>query len=107
VSGYRVQRVADDRLDEIYVYTRDHWGEAKAERYITGLFARFEAIAAREFLWRAIPAEFAVGGYFCRYEQHVIHWKILGDGTVGIVTVLHERMHQIERLKDDLGQKLR
>lgn len=102
MSGYRVQRGAGDRLDEIYHYTRDHWGEAQAERYITGLFARFAAIAAREFPWRAIPAEFGVGGFFCRYEQHVIYWKVLADDTVGIVTVLHERMHQIERLKDDL-----
>ena len=43
-----------------------------------------------------------MGGFFCRYEQHVIYWKVLADDTVGIVTVLHERMHQIERLKDDL-----
>jgi toxin ParE1/3/4 len=102
VTGYRVQRVAGDRLDEIYVYTRDRWGETQAERYITGMFARFEAIAAREFPWRTIPAEFAVSGFFCKYEHHVIYWKILGDGTVGIVTVLHQRMHQIERLLEDL-----
>jgi toxin ParE1/3/4 len=103
VSGYRVQPGAGDRLDEIFVYTRDRWGEAQAERYITGLFARLAAIAAREFPWRAIPAEFGVRGFFCRYEQHVIDWKVLADDTVGIVTLLHERMHQIERLKDDLG----
>ena len=103
MSAYRVQRGAGDRLDEIYDYTRDRWGDAQAERYISGLFARFAAIAARGFPWRAIPAEFGVRGFFCRYEQHVIYWKILTDGQVGIVTVLHERMHQIERLNDDLG----
>lgn len=27
---------------------------------------------------------------------------VLSDGSVGIVTILHERMHQIERLQDDL-----
>ncbi len=31
-----------------------------------------------------------------------MYWKLLSDGKVGIVTILHERMHQIERLKDDL-----
>ncbi len=103
MSGYRVQRVAGDRIDEIYVYTRDRWGEAQAERYVTGLFARFDAIAAREFPWRAIPAEFGVSGFFCTYEKHVIYWKMLGDGTVGIVTVLHQRMHLAERLKDEQG----
>ena len=103
MSGFRVQRVAGNRLDEIYVYTRDLWGEAQAERYINGLFACFEAIANKEFPWRAIPAEFGVSGFVCRYEHHFIYWKILSDGTVGIVTVLHERMHQIERFMDDLS----
>jgi toxin ParE1/3/4 len=103
VSGFRVQRAAGHRLDEIYVYTRDNWGEAQAECYIEGMFARFAAIAAREFPWRAVPAEFDVSGFVCRYEHHVIYWKELADGTVGIVTILHERMHQIARLKDDFG----
>jgi toxin ParE1/3/4 len=102
MSGFRVQHGAAHRIDEIYVYTRDQWGEAQAERYIRGLFARFEAIAARSFPWRAIPAEFGVGGFMCKYEQHYIYWKTLADGTVGIVTVLHERMHQIERFRDDV-----
>lgn len=51
---------------------------------------------------RAILAEFGVDGYFCRCQKHVVYWKLLSDGKVGIVTILHERMHQIERLKDDL-----
>jgi toxin ParE1/3/4 len=103
MSGFLVQRIAGDRLDEIYVYTRDQWGEAQAERYINGMFARFEAIAAQEFPWRAIPAEFGVSGFIGKYERHYIYWKTLADGTVGIVTILHERMHQMDRFKEDLG----
>lgn len=103
MSSFRVQRAAGHRLDDIYVYTRDRWGEAQAERYIDGLFAQFEAIAAREFPWRPVPADFGVDGFVCRYEHHFIYWKLLADGAVGIVTVLHERMHQIERFRDDLA----
>lgn len=101
MSGFRVQRAAGHRLDEIYVYTLDRWGEQQAARYIDGLFARFAAIANREFPWQAVPAEFEVDGFVCRYEHHFIYWKILADGVVGIVTILHERMHQLERFKDD------
>lgn len=103
MTRYRVQRAAGDRLDEIYVYTREQWGEAQAERYIRGMFARFEEIAARAFPWRAIPAEFGVSGFVCRYERHFIYWKLLEDGAIGIVTILHEKMHQIERFRDDFG----
>ncbi len=102
MNVFRVEDGAGHRLDEIYCYTRDLWGEAQAERYIRGLFERFQAIADRNILWRSIPAEFGVEGYVCRYEKHFIYWKLLEDGVVGIVTVLHERMHQIERFRQDV-----
>lgn len=103
MSGFRVQAGAAHRLDEIYRYTAERWGEAQAERYIRGLFDRFEAIAARRFPWRAVPAEFGVDGFVCRYERHLVYWKLLADGRVGIVTILHMRMHQIERFRDDFA----
>jgi toxin ParE1/3/4 len=102
MNQFRVQRSAGDRLDEIYIYTRDRWGEAQADRYIKGVFTRFQAIVDREFPWRAIPADFGVSGFVCKYEHHYIYWKLLVDGSVGIVTILHEKMHQIDRFKDDL-----
>jgi len=100
MSGYRILDAAGHRIDEIYLYTLDKWGEAQADHYIRGLFARFADIAARDFPWRSIPAEFGVEGYVCRYEKHFIYWKLLADGAIGIVTVLHERMYQIERFRD-------
>ena len=103
MTGYRIQRVAGDRLDDIYLYTRDQWGEAQAERYIRGMFDRFAQIAAHEIPWRAIPAQFGVTGFVCRYEHHFIYWKVLDDGAVGIVIVLHERMHQFARIEDDFA----
>lgn len=89
-------------MDEIFVYTRDTWGDDQAARYIRGLFAKFEDVAARRALWRQIPAEFGVDGFFCRYEKHFIYWRVLDDGSVGIATVLHERMHQLDRFHADM-----
>ena len=102
MSAFKVHDGAGHRLDEIYTYTRRTRGQAQADKYIRGLFDKFKAIAARQFPWRPIPAEFGVEGFVCRHEKHVIYWKLLDDGSVGIVTILHERMHQIERFKDDL-----
>ncbi len=103
MTAVRVQAAAGRRLDEIYRYTRDSWGEAQADRYMRGLFDRFADIAARRVPWRAIPAEFGVDGWFSRHERHFIYWRLLSDGAVGIVTVLHERMHQMDRFRDDAG----
>jgi toxin ParE1/3/4 len=101
VTSFRIQEGASHRLDQIYAYTRAAWGEAQADRYTLGLFEPFEAIAARQFPWRPIPAEFGVDGFVCRYESHFIYWKMLADGAVGIVTVLHARMHQLDRFRED------
>lgn len=103
MSGFRVEAGAAHRLEEIWRYTAETWSEDQADRYVRGLFARFEAIGDRRFPWRPIPAEFGIDGYVCRYEKHLINWKVLADGTVGVVTVLHGRMQQIERFREDFG----
>lgn len=104
MAGFRVQDRAGRRLDEIYVYTRDAWGDEQAAHYIRGFFAQFEAIASRKIVWRAIPADFGVDGFYCRHDHHYIYWRLLSDGAVGIVTVLHERMHQMDRFREDLPE---
>ena len=97
----RVQEAASLRLDDIYRYTRDRWGEVQADRYITGMFEAFERIEAHGVASKLIPAEFGVEGFFFRYEPHIVYWRRLSDGDIGIVAILHERMHQIDRFKED------
>ncbi|MDQ0625830.1 type II toxin-antitoxin system RelE/ParE family toxin [Paraburkholderia graminis] len=99
----RFQEAASFRIDEIYRYTRDRWGGQQADRYIAGLFDAFDGIADHRTPSRPVPAEFGIQGYFFRYEHHFVYWRHLSDGNVGIVTILHERMHQIDRFRDDFG----
>lgn len=103
MSAIRIQESASLRLDEIYRYRRDRWGEAQAEAYISGLFAAFDKIEPRTVASQPIPAAFGVEGYFFRYEKHFVYWRRLANGDIGIVTILHERLHQIERFRDDFG----
>lgn len=98
----RVQEAASHRLDEIYRYTRERWGKDQAARYITGLFEAFERIEKHGVVSKPVPAEFRVDGYMFRHERHVVYWRRLGNGDIGIVTILHERMHQLDRFRDDL-----
>lgn len=103
MPAIRIQEGASHRLDDIYRYTRDRWGDEQAETYITGLFAAFDKIAAHGVVSKPIPAEFGVEGYFFRYERHFVYWRHLSNGDIGIVTIRHERMHQIDRFRDDFG----
>lgn len=97
----RIPEEASLRLDDIYRYTRDRWGEAQADRYITGMFEAFDRIDTHRILSKPIPAAFGLEGYFFRYEKHFVYWRRLSNGDIGIVTILHERMHQIDRFRDD------
>ena len=103
MTSVRVQEAASLRIDEIYRYSRDRWGTARGDSYIIGLFETFDRIATGGVPSRPVPAEFGVDGYVFRYEKHFVYWKRLPNGDIGIVTVLHERMHQIGRLREDLG----
>jgi toxin ParE1/3/4 len=105
MTSFRVQDAASHRIDEIYRYTHHHWGSNQAEVYITGLFNAFSRIAKHEVLSQPIPAEFEVEGFFFRYEKHFVYWKMLNNGDIGIVTVLHERMHQMDRFKEDIDEQ--
>lgn len=102
-ANIRIQDAASYRLDEIYRYTRDRWGTPQADRYITSLFDAFAGIADHRTLSRPVPAEFGIEGYFFHHEQHFVYWRWLSNGDVGIVTILHERMHQVDRFREDFG----
>lgn len=101
---FRVPEAASRRIDDIYRYTRDRWGIDQADAYIIGLFEAFGGISSGQVISRPIPAEFGVPGFVFRYGRHFVYWKRLDNGDVGIATVLHERMHQVGRLRDDFGR---
>ncbi len=104
MTSVRVQEAAALRIEEIYRYTRKRWGKAQADAYIAGLFEAFEGIATGEIASHAVPAEFEADGYVFHYEGNYVYWKRLSNGDFGIVTVLHERMHQVGRFLEDHEQ---
>ena len=101
MGNYVVSKNAATRLDDIYQYSLSKWGESQAEQYIKGIFQHFEDITQGKVWLRPIPAEFEVDGRVSRYEKHFVYSKVLNTGKVAIVTILHEKMHQIGRFSDD------
>lgn len=103
MAGVRIQAGASLRLDDIYRYVRNRWGAEQADRNITGLFAAFDRIASHGVASKPVPAEFGVDGFFFRFEHHFVYCRKLSNGDIGIVTILHERMHQMDRLREDFA----
>ena len=100
MAEFLIQEATLFRLDEIYRYTLARWGSEKAKAYIDGLFDAFSKAGGKGFLSRPMPAEFGVSGFYFKYKKHFVYWKYLSNGHVGIATILHERMHQIEQFKE-------
>lgn len=102
MSRYRLTTGAKATLVDIYNYTLEQWGEDQADKYLNGLFARFEAITKEKTIWRPISPEFEISGYFCRYEKHLIYWRHTDD-KITFVAILHASMMQGERLHSAFG----
>ena len=64
MHAIRIQETASRRLDDIYCYTKDRWGEDQAKKNISGIFDAFEAVATHGVVSKPIPAEFGVDGFF-------------------------------------------
>ena len=103
MAALRIQEAASHRLDEIYRDPRERWGPELADRYISGLFQAFNKIETRGVTSGPVPAEFGIDGYFFRYERHFVYWRRLSNGDIGIVTILRESMHRIDRFREDFG----
>ncbi|PHS25258.1 MAG: plasmid stabilization protein [Methylophaga sp.] len=100
MARFLLQQAATFRLDEIYHYSLNKWGQEKADNYIEGLFDAFAKVGEKTVLSHPIPAELGVTGFYFKYKKHFIYWKYLNNSEVGIVTILHERMHQIKHFEE-------
>ena len=102
---YRFYPRANERLDEIWEYTVEQWDEHQAEKYIRGLFSALEKRAERKHSWLSVKESGFSGVYFFRYEHHFVFYRELSDRTIGVISILHERMDLPHRLKEDFCEE--
>jgi toxin ParE1/3/4 len=90
-------------LIEIYEHTLMTWGARQADIYLDKLYGRFSKIADKAVVWRTIPKDFEVDGFFTRCEQHYIYWRQARNKEIIITDILHVSMMQGERLNKAFG----
>ena len=84
-------------------FTADRWGDAQAERYLTGLFAGFQNLVDRPELRRPFRE---ISPYLrALVGKHAVFYRIASNGEVLIVRVLHAVMlpalHLLNEAQDD------
>ena len=92
MQKYRISKLAEQDLIDIWNYTLDNWSQDQATTYVSGLLNAFAKIAiSPDQLGRSY--EHVRSGYRkYPYGHHVIFYLIQPDGLPLISRVLHERM---------------
>ena len=82
----------------------DKWGEEQADAYIQELIGALNRLAKQRSLWKPVADKQLLGVKFARWRQHLVFFRELTGGGVGVISILHESMDLPERLKDDAQQ---
>ena len=96
MSAVRLTPKARRDLDEIWAYSVEQWGEARAEQYIRRLQAVIERVGERPDSARLCD-DIRPGYRRASAGSHVIFLKLHENG-VEIVRILHARMDFGHRL---------
>jgi len=73
---YKLSRKASDVVDEIILYTDEHFGPEQTEDYVGGLIASFDLLAQNPLMGKAIRASEA-RRYI--YRAHYVLYRVFDD----------------------------
>lgn len=97
----KIYQAAKERILEIWDYTERMWGEDQADKYVRGLVEAVNAAQGKRHKWRHVMDEALSGVFIMRYQHHYLFFRELSDGTLGVISVLHENMDIPARLRED------
>ena len=96
---YHLTKKAVQDLDAIWAYTLKTWSEKKADEYYTSLVETFVAIAKKPCYLDKEYDEIHPGLYrrFC--HEHLVFYRLVENGDIEIVRILHKRMDIASKFK--------
>lgn len=102
--AYRFLPAALRRVREIWDYTDAQWGTDQADAYVRGLYDAVEYVSENREGWQPVTDSELDDIYVFKYTRHFVFFRELRDGSLGVASILHERMNVPERLWDDLDR---
>jgi toxin ParE1/3/4 len=90
VAAYRFSQRAEADLKEIAAYTLRQWGEAQIMRYLDGLEACCQTLAANPAMGRACD-DVRAGLRRMEHGRHVVFYRQEAGGIL-VLRILHRRM---------------
>ena len=92
------QRLAEQDLINVWLYTFETWGEAQADRYLDDLGQAIKLLSETPLICRK-RSELTPAVRIYHHAHHLIIYETLQDG-INIVRVLHKSMNVKSQLED-------
>lgn len=92
MADYILAKKAQEDLRKIWYYTVERWSEMQADIYFHDLIQSLNLIAADPNAVGRSYDEVHTGYRGLSSGRHIIFYRILKNGKVRIIRVLHERM---------------
>jgi toxin ParE1/3/4 len=90
VAEIRITPTAKAHLIDIWLYTANTWGEARADSYLMEIDKKFQTLVANPSIGKSRP-EIKNGYHSIPANKHVVFYTITEE-YVNIIGILHARM---------------
>lgn len=100
MAKYHLTNKAVEDLADIWNYTSDEWSERQADEYYGMLIISCQKIAISPHLFGKRYDEIFDGLRGFKAGKHLLFYRILHDGDVEIIRILHENMDLRDRMKE-------
>lgn len=85
---YELAPLAEDDLEDIWLYTLEQWSRAQADDYYRSLVTAFDALASGHVQGRKVDVQPGYLKHLC--GSHMIYFQDRGD-RLDIIRILHQR----------------
>ena len=97
--SYSLRALAQEDLEEIWLYTYEEWGDDQADKYLDLLFSRFTWLAENPLLGK--KRDDIKAGYYCFPEgMHLVFYTLTKKG-IDIIGIPHQSMDVIKHIGTD------
>jgi toxin ParE1/3/4 len=87
---YTLRQLAENDLEEIWLYTLQEWGVEQADKYIQALLSRFIWLSENPLIGKPRP-DIKPGYYSFPEGRHVIFYTLASYG-IDVIGILHQSM---------------
>lgn len=96
---YALRQLAENDLEEIWLYSLQEWGIEQADKYIRALLARFDWLSENPLIGKS-RKDIKPGYYSFPEGSHVIFYTLTHYG-IDVIGIPHQRMDVIGHLEKE------